>query len=233
MKKNRMMRLASVLLVLCLLTTSVISGTFAKYVTEVEGTDSARVARWGFTGENADIAIGDLFKEAYDKNVGGYADVIAPGTTNSATILFEYSATGDGQNTPDSVAAPEVAYTFTVDTAGSICDDAIKANKNIKWAVYKTGETPDWSTWDSMIAEIKLLSGDNSGTKTYAAQQLPPICEQYTIAWTWDFDANGDVAVAEAPYNGMTQNQYDTYMGNMGELDDVIIKIKITATQVD
>ena len=49
MKKNRMMRLASVLLVCVLLTTSVISGTFAKYVTSVESTDEARVANWGFT----------------------------------------------------------------------------------------------------------------------------------------------------------------------------------------
>ena len=65
MRKNRMMRLASVLLVLCLLTTSVISGTFAKYVTTVGGRDEARVARWGFTGENADIAITELFKETY------------------------------------------------------------------------------------------------------------------------------------------------------------------------
>lgn len=48
MKKNKMMRLASCLLVAILLTTSVISGTFAKYTTSSTGTDSARVATWGF-----------------------------------------------------------------------------------------------------------------------------------------------------------------------------------------
>lgn len=49
MKKNRMMRTASGLLVLTLLTTSVISGTIAKYTTQDSGSDNARVAKWGVT----------------------------------------------------------------------------------------------------------------------------------------------------------------------------------------
>ena len=47
MRNNRMMRAASALLVAVLLTTSTISGTFAKYVTEKEVSDTARVAKWG------------------------------------------------------------------------------------------------------------------------------------------------------------------------------------------
>ena len=45
--KNRFLRLASGLFVLCLITTSVISGTYAKYVTGDNGNDTARVAKWG------------------------------------------------------------------------------------------------------------------------------------------------------------------------------------------
>ena len=48
MRKNKFMRAASGLLVAVLLTTCVISGTFAKYTSTSTGTDSARVARWGF-----------------------------------------------------------------------------------------------------------------------------------------------------------------------------------------
>lgn len=47
MKKNRMLRMASALLILTLLTTSVIGGTFAKYVSEGSVSDTARVAKWG------------------------------------------------------------------------------------------------------------------------------------------------------------------------------------------
>ena len=48
MRKNKMMRLASALLVAVLLSTCAISGTFAKYVTSSTGTDKARVAYWGW-----------------------------------------------------------------------------------------------------------------------------------------------------------------------------------------
>ena len=47
MKKNVMMRLASFLLVAVLISTSAISGTYAKYVTTAEGKETARVAKWG------------------------------------------------------------------------------------------------------------------------------------------------------------------------------------------
>ena len=47
MRKNKMMRLASGLLVAVLLTTCTISGTFAKYVTSAKADSSARVAKFG------------------------------------------------------------------------------------------------------------------------------------------------------------------------------------------
>ena len=49
MKKNKMMRLASVLLIAVMISTSAISGTYAKYVTEGAAQDDARVAHWGVT----------------------------------------------------------------------------------------------------------------------------------------------------------------------------------------
>ena len=62
MKKNVMMRVASIMLVLVLMTSSVISGTFAKYVTDVTTDDSARVARWGVEF----VTNSDLFATQYD-----------------------------------------------------------------------------------------------------------------------------------------------------------------------
>ena len=49
MKKNRFIKLASGLLVLCLMTTCVIGATLAKYTTAGSGADTARVAKWGVT----------------------------------------------------------------------------------------------------------------------------------------------------------------------------------------
>ena len=49
MKKNKMMRLASFLLIAVLVSTSAISGTYAKYTTSGFAEDQARVAKWGVT----------------------------------------------------------------------------------------------------------------------------------------------------------------------------------------
>ena len=45
MKKNVLMRIASGALVITMLTTCVISGTFAKYITDDAASDKARVAK--------------------------------------------------------------------------------------------------------------------------------------------------------------------------------------------
>ena len=69
MKKNKMLRIASILLVVTLLSTCVISGTFAKYVTKAEGIDAARVAKWGIiVGVEGDSA----FKTEYETDDSSY-----------------------------------------------------------------------------------------------------------------------------------------------------------------
>lgn len=114
MKKNKMMRLASVLMVLTLLTTSVIGGTFAKYVTTAESTDSARVAKWGI---KMDVDGNDMFTETYstgsDSNItvenktGDGMALVAPGTTSKSI----YTVTG----TPETDY--EISFTGTASTA--------------------------------------------------------------------------------------------------------------------
>ena len=61
MKKNVLMRAASGLLVATMLTTCAISGTFAKYVTQDNGGDIARVAKWGVVVQ----VEGDLYSQKY------------------------------------------------------------------------------------------------------------------------------------------------------------------------
>jgi hypothetical protein len=97
MKKNKMMRTASALLVLVLLTVSIICGTFAKYTTSGNTSDIARVAKWGVTLS----ATGSLFEKEYSKTenenttilVKTNSDdaVVAPGTSNSSGVSFSVS----------------------------------------------------------------------------------------------------------------------------------------------
>ena len=224
MKKNKIMRLASALLVLTLMTTCAISSTFAKYTTSTNGEDSARVAKWGFTDTNNDkIELANLFNKAYDTTVESTTDVIAPGTTNSAKFAFTYG----GSN---AATAPEVSYTFTVDTTGSTCDNSIAENKNILWKL----DEGTWGTWDQLITAIKSLSGNATGTETYGPGQLPTGFNatgnnEHTVAWKWVFDENA--ANKEADTTNLDTT--DTGMGNATALANVKLVVKITATQVD
>ena len=97
MKTNKMMRIASVLLVAVLLTTCVISGTFAKYTTTSTAEATAKIAKWqiDFTkkdGETQEFTF-DLFATVNDTlNGNDETDVaderIAPGTEGSFKIEF-------------------------------------------------------------------------------------------------------------------------------------------------
>lgn len=68
MKKNRMLRLASALLILTLLTTSVIGGTFAKYVSTGSVSDTARVAKWGVEIKTSGTLYSDAYAVAKEKD---------------------------------------------------------------------------------------------------------------------------------------------------------------------
>lgn len=229
MKKNKAMRLASALLVLTLLTTCAISGTFAKYTTSTTGADKARVAYWGFD-QAAETTI-DLFDGEYTNvkssgEVDGFSNVVAPGTSKSTTFAFGYT-----NYKSNKIGAPEVAYTFTVTPTITGDYDSLDKNENFKWTLQKkaatdnAGKVQTFDTVEELLNAIKALSGDASGSKTYKPGELPTAFtsagEEYTIGWVWDFykDVDGDAA--------------DTTMGNSQTLENVTFSITITATQVD
>lgn len=225
MKKNRMMRLASVLLVCVLLTTSVISGTFAKYVTSTSSNDQARVAVWGI---NADSVVMDLFDNTYDSSVNANDgdNVIAPGTAKQSQFSIV---------TANATLAPEVDYNITIDLTGTTIASSIKNNPNIKWKL----DSGEWGTWDQLMTSILRLSGDTtvtysadkqSVTKKYEANAVATEFangKTHTIYWKWMFDQTVDGAAAN--------DANDTAMGNSAVEQDIWVKlvIKVTAEQVD
>lgn len=222
MKKTKFMRAALLLLVLTLITSCFVGGTFAKYTTSASGSDSARVAKWGF--KPTTISLDNLFKTAYDTTVKAgdnpQTDVIAPGTKGEATFGFTYGG-AEG-------IAPEVAYTFEVSTTGSECADDIHNNTNIKWSLDRQLAKADGKTdgsWDALIAAIEALDG-NKTDNTYGPNTLPAAfatagANEHTVGWEWVF------------YTDDTADTTDTSMGNATALADVTLKITVTATQID
>jgi len=182
MKKNRMMRVASVLLVAVLLTTSAISGTFAKYVTAADVADSARVAKWGVTV----TAQGSLYEYRYnndgsvehdkDGNEISYTvvsssdsdDVVAPGTKNDTGLTFSILGTD-----------PEVALNVDFNIT------------NVQDVVVPAGEYLDYTT------------GNNLEDKFTISDPYYPIVYTLTKEGTADPVASGKMTDIEAYFNGI------------------------------
>ena len=102
MKRSKLMRAASLAMVLCLATSCVVGGTLAKYTTQDSASDVARVAKWGVDLQIVGNLYGDTYKESIvldnDKTLtvqskDKAADVVAPGTKNDDGFTFRINGT--------------------------------------------------------------------------------------------------------------------------------------------
>lgn len=231
MKKSKMMRLASCLLVLTLLTTCMISGTFAKYVTAGSGEDIARVAKFGVKVDGN----GDMFLKGYAKDDSTYTvssntvassdtwNVVAPGTTGSLT---EVALTG----TPE--VATRVTYdaTITLDgwtlTGGAEYCPLYFTVEGKTYGTNATGLGFDYTY--GTVAELK--AGVEAAIEACAKDYAPNTDLSATgvdanapsVTWNWPFETGHDVE--------------DTDLGDKaaaGNYAVVKVEVKTTVTQID
>ena len=212
MKKNKMMRIASVLLVAVILTTCAISGTFAKYVTSGNGSDNARVAKFGVTVTGT----ADTFKETYAKNDTGFTlaansvvsteDVVAPGTSGS---MAAFTITG----TPE--VAVRVAFAGTLELGDKWEDEGnayyCPIEVTVGDATFKGTSYASADEFEAAVnAKIATYSKDYvAGTDLSTIGGNAPV-----ITWNWAFEGN--------------DNYKDTYLGDQAAAGNAA-----TVTQID
>jgi len=229
MKKNKMMRAASFLLVAVLLTTSVISGTFAKYVTTATGSDTARVAKFGVEI----TANGETFAKTYARDdmtldaeassrvgvnsVASDNKVVAPGTSGKMASM---TLTG----TPE--VAVKVTYEADVDISDNWNVDSdfyfplIITINGVQYSAEGTGCV------DAAAFEAYLEGKIAEYSKYYAAgQDLANYeAESLAISWEWPFSTSEGNDVK------------DTFLGGQaaaGNPATITLTVKTTVTQVD
>ena len=180
MKKNKLMRAASALLVLVLLTTCVISGTFAKYVTTDTADDTARVAMFGVKIETS----GSLFSENYlttentpatssasasvsskgalaagGSSTNGISNLVAPGTKNSDGMIFSVTGT------------PEVSVNVEIKIDDDSASD-VWLGQGLNYPNMTTGEVYDKSTegWGTRESVVTYTNNNNYYPIKYTLQ---------------------------------------------------------------
>jgi len=235
MKKNTMMRVASTLLVAVLLTSCVISGTFAKYVTSATGTDSARVAEFGVRI----TANGETFTDTYQGIEAGWTseytvdgedeDVVAPGTSGD---MVKMTLTGSPE------VAVRVTYEATVfDLDGWTLYDGTTEYCPIVFTIndktYGTNDTDATNKSATVAAlEVAIKSAIAAFSKEYDPNtNLTGVGgDALAISWSWAFDVNdvndtilGDKAAGIAEDGSSMAKAPAT----------IAITIKTTVTQID
>lgn len=212
MKKNIMMRFASGLMVATLLTTCTISGTFAKYVTEKEGYDEARVAKWGIEitaqGEAFSKTYDDDSGSAFDQTVVAEAKVVAPGTTGTLTDLVIEGT-------------PEVAFNVTYDATLTLTGWEIDGGTEYCPLIFTVeGEDISMASVGGDIADFitAVEEAIEDCSKDYDVNTSVNPTDAPSISWRWEFE--GD-------------NVSDTKLGDLGTAPVVGLRLKTTVTQID
>lgn len=217
--KKRVFRIAVLLLVLCMISTVMISGTFAKYTSVYAGQDTALVAKWdltmtdGATEFNIEppIATLNLFSHAYDVNItqsdGHY--IIAPGVdgsfnlnlTNNSDVAAEISFDITDSNPADAGSDTYIPIVFSLE------DNFETVFNNVTELENKLNNF----NGDSKL--IKLDIADPDGNNDNFTN---------TVYWKWDFEAGRDTK--------------DTKLGTTSSVTEnrteYILTIKVTASQV-
>lgn len=243
--KNKFFKIASLMIMLCLISTCAIGTTFAKYVTGDTATDSARVAKWGVKIE---MQGDDLFSNQYDahdtelagklsvKSSSDDEKVVAPGTSGStvfsikgtpevaARIVIDFDATSDIMLPAGSVQGQTEDYHPLVFTLKQIAD----ADGAVD-VVLKVGT----------LADIQAFLDAYTGTN--GTEYLPntDLASKFELSWAWAYSVDdltdkmdtllGDLMAAkiEAEAKG------EQYTLPTGVSLNVVYNLSITVTQVD
>lgn len=182
--KKRLYTLIPVLALLFLISTAMLSGTFAKYTSEYSGQDTALVARWSFTGKidggefNEDLPIWD---HDYAENI--YANdgdpLIAPGVAGELLISFNYDADVDAGLTlgleKSGDASDTVPIQYSVDNFATIYYDLTELENAILDAAVAKSDGKITGSGGAYIIEETATSGE-------------PTNVGVTVNWRWPYE---------------------------------------------
>lgn len=242
MKKNVMMRLASFLLVAVLISTSAISGTYAKYVTQGTGKDQGRVAKWGVVVTGS----ADMFKTEYAKDDTSFTvdtrTVVSADTIDGRNKLLAPGTKG-GLTDVALSGTPEVAVRVTHDATFDIGNWILDATTYYCPIVITVEGTKYCGLNYTSEAEFEaaVTAAIEGISKDYAANtNLASVgTDAPTVTWEWAFDADDHNAFACAPHGTLNSDAVDandTVLGNQaaqGNPGFIDLTVVTTVTQID
>ena len=207
MKKNKLTRLAILVLALAIGSMMIVSGTYAKYTSSATGTSTATVAKWSFELNGEEIASTtpqsitlDLFDTILDTLDDNDEEDVVDGKIAPGTY-------GEFQVTVENTSEVTAAYTLTA----TVTNDA---NVPIEFS------TDNGSTW------VTSLSSLNTAQATTLEVGDPATTA--TVQWRWAFEG-----ADSSNFSSTQTDTTDTTIGIAGTAPTVTVTLTVTATQVD
>ena len=228
MKKNVMMRLACFLLVAVLISTSAISGTYAKYVTAETSVGNARVAKFG-----VEITLNDetMFSDSYKHEKTEYTageelatitvqadtedtNVVAPGTKGA---LVGFNITG----TPE--VDVEITYAPTLTLSGWEVDGTFYCP--IVFTVNGTKiDGLGYTSADALASAVQAAIQASTAIYHTNTDLSTVVADDLAVSWEWPFSTSTDNDVK------------DTALGDAaaeGNAATIKLDLTCTVTQID
>lgn len=238
MKKNVMMRIASILMVATLLTTCVISGTFAKYVTAGDAVDSARVAKFGVTVTGSS----SMFDTEYEADDTSFTESTLSVKSSTSKELVAPGTEGEMANFT-LAGTPEVAVRVTY----AITDFDLSDDWTVEYEddtvfycplVFHIGGADvygvDYTSEDDLKAAVIAAAVDT--TRDFAPlADLSANTDAVNVSWEWEFEGAESTHTALAI---LQTDEFDTQLGDKAAAGDddtltVSITTTCTVTQID
>ena len=231
MKKNKMMRMAAVLLVAVVLTTCAISGTFAKYVTSESGSDSARVAKFGVTV----TANGEAFANAYEKVGDG------TGNSNQGVLYATAGSTVKSGLASEDIVAPGTKGSMVQMTLAGEPEVSVKVSYAATVTLNDKWKTTDTDFYFPLVIKVNDVAVDTSAATS--ASEVEDAIEAKVAEYSQTYDPLTPLAAQggdslritwEWPFEG--EDPKDTILGNKaaaGNAAEITIAVTTTVTQVD
>lgn len=228
MKKNNTMRIAAGLAVAALLSTCLVSGTYAKYTTSGSSTDTARVAKWGvkveadgggaFSGKYAKDDVNFTKGDGNTVVAQGSYNVVAPGTKGEFKAA---TVSGKPEVAVHVANSAEVSLNgWTIDTETSSIGQVTDSGDFYCPLTFNVnGQKVDVSSCKSATdAEDAIEKAVAATSDDYVAGTDLSADKSAKIEWAWAFDGN---------------DSSDTKLGNLTTAPTINISVTTTVTQID
>ncbi len=207
-------RLALILVALLLIAAVAFGAfTYSRYISEINGTGSATVAKWGFTANISaeDMGFSKMYKtdgtattEAAEAVISSKNTVVAPNSSGSVTFTVGGTAEVNAKITYALSAVGEAEEISDVSLTLKNGDASVTYNP-IKWTLNNgTSDVVDAETLAEVQEYLKGLTKEiKAGIELTATT--------YTLSWAWAFD-NGTLTAGDS---SLDCDALDTLLGKL------------------